>query len=266
MDSSQVALILAAVAIVGVIAFLIGRWRGREREKATFDELLRQPQSHGYLAEADLAEILRSNLSSDAFKLQYEFQSAAGKQVRADAIVRVGDVIVPIDSKYPLEPFKQVIAAKPDSPFERTASSKFRTAVKAMIDQIASKYIRPDEETLDFALMYIPAEVIYHRAILDEAIVDHAMERSVLLVSPGSLFAYLSVVDRGQRGVKLDERTAEVLGRIDTVRLDLEEFRRTYATLGKHIGSAQRKHEEASTQVDQLQKRLDRTLDGRSEE
>ena len=158
MDSSQVALILAAVAIVGVIAFLIGRWRGREREKATFDELLRQPQSHGYLAEADLAEILRSNLSSDAFKLQYEFQSAAGKQVRADAIVRVGDVIVPIDSKYPLEPFKQVIAAKPDSPFERTASS----------------------------LMYIPAEVVYHRAILDEAIVDHAMERSGLLVSPGS--------------------------------------------------------------------------------
>ncbi len=114
--------------------------------------------------------------------------------------------------------------------------------------------------------MYIPAEVIYHRAILDEAIVDYATERSVLLVSPGSLFAYLSVVDRGQRGVKLDESTAEVLGRIETVRRDLVEFRRTYATLGKHIGSAQRKHEEASTQVDQLQKRLDRTLDGGSKE
>lgn len=100
--------------------------------------------------------------------------------------------------------------------------------------------------------MFIPAEPIYHRAILDEQVAEHPTTRSVMLVSPGTLFAYLSVIDQGQRGIKLDEGTAEVLGRIETVRRDLNEFGRNYLTLGDHIRRAQTKHEESSTHLDEL--------------
>ena len=266
MDAVQVALLVAVIAAAATVAYLVGRWVGRQKEQKTFDALVRQPQSHGALAEADLTEILRRHLSADSFQLQYQFASPAGRTVKADAIVRIGDSIVPIDSKYPLQPFKRVVSAPPGTPFERSAISTFRGAVKDMIDQVATKYIRPDEQTLNFALMFIPAEPIYHRAILDQDIADHATARSVMLVSPGTLFAYLSVVERGQRGIKLDESTAEILGRIETVRLDLGEFGRTYATLGDHIRRAQRKHEESSTHLDEWQKRLDRTLHGNEED
>ena len=260
MDGVQIAVLLLVILAAAVGAYLIGRWRGSQAERSTFDALVRQPQSHGDLAEADLGELLRSKLGTSSYHLQHQFVSGAGKVVRADAIVRIGDSVVPIDSKYPLQPFKKLVSAPQGTPFERSAEAAFRGAVKDMVDQIATKYIRPDEQTLDFALMFIPAEPIYHRAILDQQTVDHAKERSVMLVSPGTLFAYLSVVERGQKGIKLDENTAEVLGRIETVRRDLDEFGRSYITLGDHVRRAQKKHEEASSHLTELQKRLDRIL------
>lgn len=261
--AEQILFGIALLLAITVVYLLVQR-RGERRQRSALDEVLNPSQPHGYIAERKLAEILRSS-PFDGVELQYEFESAVGKSVRADAVVRVGDSLVPIDSKFPKEPFLQLASANPDSPLGRKAASAFRSSVKTMIDEINSKYIRPDEETFNFALMFVPADVVCHEAMLDEAIMDHAEQRSVLLVSPGSLKAYLSVIDRGQRGVKLEENTAELLGRIDTVRRDFDAFRQAYDTLGKHLRNANGKHAETRTQLDHLEKRLERALEAQDD-
>ena len=127
---------------------------------ATLQEILQPPKLRGGLGEQFLGELLSQVLPPQFFTLQYMFSSGE----RVDAVVRLGEKIVPIDSKFPLDNFKRIIECKTEE--ERKASQKaFYRDVKKHIDDIASKYIVPNEGTYDFALLYIPAENVYYETI-----------------------------------------------------------------------------------------------------
>lgn len=129
-----------------------------------------------------------------------------------------------------------------------------------MIDQVAAKYIQPDQQTTDFAAMFIGAEPIYHQAVSDPAVRDHAADRRVVLVSPSTLGALLAVVTRADKAATLESDTATVLGRIEAVRRDLSEGARLLETLGKHLNSAERKHAETTSLLKDLHMRVEQTL------
>jgi len=119
-------------------------------------EILRPPKARGGFGELLLENLLRDRLPATAFEFQYGF--AGGERV--DAVIKV-DRIVPIDSKFPLDNFERMLRA--DNDIERQQFEKlFARDVKAHVDAISTKYIRPDEGTYDFAFMYLPSEAIYY--------------------------------------------------------------------------------------------------------
>jgi len=134
--------------------------------------------------------------------------------------------MIPIDSKFVVEPFRQLGATRDDPRLHNQARAKFRQNLKKIIDEVADKYIRPGEDTYDFAFLFVPSEVVYHEVISDEGIMDRARERSVVLASPQGLGTYLDVVERAQRALKLDERAADTVGRIDQIRRDFDALQR----------------------------------------
>jgi DNA recombination protein RmuC len=217
---------------------------------SSLQEILRAPKPRGGLGELLLERLLADSLPRDFYDLQWRFRS--GESV--DAVVRIGGNLVPIDAKFPLEDFERMIAAESDE--ERAVIRKqFARTVKKHIDGVA-KYILPDENTFDFALMYVPAENIYYETICHSDIYSDCVRKKVFLVSPNSFNAYLQAIVLGLKGLRIERATREILGRLERLQGDFNNFEHDYETLGGHLHRATTKYEEAAAKLTRLGDKL----------
>ena len=229
------------------------------KDIATLQEILQPPKLRGGLGEQFLGELLSQILPSEFFTLQYSFSSGE----RVDAVVRLGERLVPIDSKFPLDNFKRIIECKTEE--ERKAYQKtFYRDVKKHIDDIASKYILPQEGTYDFALLYIPAENVYYETITkdeafgeDKGIFNYALKKKVIPVSPNSFFAYLQVIVFGLRGLKIEKDAQRILDSLAGLNRELEGFQGDFQLIGKHMANATSKFEDARRRLDKFNLKLE---------
>jgi DNA recombination protein RmuC len=226
---------------------------------ASLQELLRPPQIRGGLGEMTLGNILGELLPRPNFDQQYRFRNG----VIVDAIIRVGDRIVPVDSKFPLDSFQRYLNATEDR--EKTANLRdFCRNVKNKIDDIASKYIQADESTYDFALMYIPSENVYYQTILKnemelegQSIAEYALKKRVVIVSPNSIYAYLRVINLGLRGLQMESNARRIIDDYNRLNKELEKFEKQFATLGAHLNHAQAVFDGAARQLENVSIKLD---------
>ena len=226
---------------------------------STLQEILRTPKLRGGLGEQFLGELLSQILPPEFFTLQYTFSSGE----RVDAVVKLGERLVPIDSKFPLDNFKRIIECKTEE--ERKVYQKtFYRDVKKHIDDIASKYILPQEGTYDFALLYIPAENVYYETITkdeafgeDKGIFNYALRKKVVPVSPNSFYAYLQVIVFGLRGLKIEKDAQRILDSLAGLDKELEGFQGDFQLTGKHITNAMSKFEDARRRLDKFNFKLE---------
>jgi len=220
---------------------------------SSLQELLRAPKFRGGFGELLLQRLLADILPAGSYSLPYTFKG--GETV--DAIIRIGGNLVPIDSKFPLEDFKRVVAAKEEE--QEALRKQFTQTIKKHIKDV-TKYILPDEKTFDFALMYIPAENIYYETIIrgtgESDIFSYALENRVVPVSPNSFYAYLQVIVQGLRGLHIEAAAHEIRGRLGRLQGDLANFQGDYATLGTHIRHAAQKYDEAERKLTKLGDKL----------
>src|SRR4030042_3855394 len=226
---------------------------------ATLQEILRPPKVRGGLGEQFLGELLSQILPPEFFTLQYPFLSGE----RVDAVVKLGEKLVPIDSKFPLDNFRRIIESKTED--ERKASQRlFYKDVKKHIDDIASKYIVPKEGTYDFALLYIPAENVYYETITkdesfgeEKGILNDAFNKKVIPVSPNSFYAYLQVIILGLKGLKIEEHAREIQTLLVGLGKELKEFQEDFRLVGKHITDAGNRFDEARGRLEKFTFRLE---------
>ena len=213
---------------------------------AEVQQLLKVPKLRGTLGETWLEELLRQVLPEPLFTLQYAFRSGE----RVDAVIRLGERLVPVDAKFPLEACQRMLQAEGDAAARERR--EFRRSLRARVDEIAAKYIRPDEGTYEFALMYVPAENVYYEAVVrgedladDGSVVGYALQKKVIPVSPNTFYAYLAAILHGLRGLEVEARAREILEELGALALDFGRFQRAYELVGTHLGNAQRQYEEA---------------------
>jgi DNA recombination protein RmuC len=224
------------------------------RELSQLQQILRPPKARGGFGELLLENLLRDRLPPSSYQLQYTFRSGE----RVDAIIKI-DRLVPIDAKFPLDNFERMAAAETD--LERTQHEKaFARDVKGHVDAIASKYIRPDEDTFDFALMYFPSEAIYYELACGKtgALLAYAHDKRVLPVSPATLTPYLQTISLGLRGMQIEQHAREVMSYVAELHKDFGQFRDDFSVVGKHLANAQGRYGDAQRRLDRFDAKLER--------
>ena len=229
------------------------------KDIASLQEILRTPKLRGGLGEQFLGELLYQILPPKSFTLQHTFLSGE----RVDAVVTVGDKLVPIDSKFPLENFKRIIESNVDEE-KRVHLKAFYRDVKKHIDDIANKYIVPKEGTYDFALLYIPAENVYYETITkdesfgeEKGILNYALSKKVIPVSPNLFYAYLHVIALGLKGLKIEENALKIQVELAGLAKEIKGFQEDFQLVGKHITNATNKYEEARRRLDKFSFKLE---------
>jgi DNA recombination protein RmuC len=223
------------------------------RDLGRLQELLRSPKVRGGVGEFLLADLLGQVLPEANYSLQHEFTGGE----RVDAVLRVGPGLVPVDAKFPLENFQRLRQAS-DEHDQRAARRTFRTDVRRHVDAIAKRYIRPDEATYEFAMMYIPAEGVYQEILQQEGddgldLFHYALQQRVVPVSPQSFFAYLQVIVLGLRGLRIEGRAQEILDRLGRIQNRMERFADSFDVTVRHLGNAHRQAEESGRRLARLE-------------
>jgi DNA recombination protein RmuC len=213
---------------------------------AEVQALLKVPKLRGTLGEIWLEELLRQVFPSGLYQMQYGFRSGE----RVDAVIRVADHLVPVDAKFPLEACQRMLAAEGEAAVRERR--EFRRSLKARVDEIAAKYIRPDEGTFEFALMYVPAEAVYYEAVVrgddpqgEASLVSYALARKVIPVSPNTLYAYLAAIVHGLRGLAVEAQAKEILAGLGGLAQEFAKFERAFEVVGRHLANARGQYDEA---------------------
>jgi len=233
------------------------------KEITKLEQILQPPKLRGALGELFLADMLAQILPSNHYKLQYHFKG--GEVVDAVIILRSG--MVPIDAKFPLENFKRITAGKSEED-RKNAKKAFIKDVKGHIDAIASKYIRMDENTFDFALMYVPAENVYYETIIkddefggDMSFFNYAIKKRVIPVSPNSFFAYLQTIILGLKGMRVEERSREILENLSRLQKEFDNFSEAFRLVGQHLDNSVKKFGEAQKRFGKVESKVEQ-IDG----
>jgi DNA recombination protein RmuC len=229
------------------------------KDISSLQEILQAPKLRGGFGEYFLEDLIKQILPPENFKIQYRFKS--GEMV--DAVVKLADGLVPVDAKFPLENFKKIVADESDTNKKQSLKKSFARDVKKHIDKIAEKYILTDEGTYDFALMYIPAENVYYETIIkdenlgeEKSIIQHAMDKRVIPVSPNTFYAYLQAIVRGLRGMQIEKSAKEVIDMISRLQGDFNKFSNNFETIGTHLNNAKNKYDEASKRLGKFEDKL----------
>lgn len=225
------------------------------KDVASLQDILQVPKFRGGLGEFLLENLLSQILPPRFYELQYTFRNGE----RVDAVIFLGEAKVPVDSKFPLESFKRVIACHDDE--ERKKNRReFEKDVKKHIDDISAKYIREEEGTYNFALMYIPAENVYYETIIkdeelgeEKSLFSYSLKKRVIPVSPNSFYAYLQSIALGLRGLSIEERAQEILGQLAQVDKGFQNFREDFDKLGTHLVNAKNRYDETEKKLARLE-------------
>lgn len=206
----------------------------------SLQDILKNPKQRGILGEYYLETVLKNVLPPGAYQMQYSFKDG----VIVDAAVFVGKQVIPVDSKFSLENYNRFLEARDDEG-RRKHEVAFVNDLKNRIEE-TSKYVKPQENTTDFAFMFIPSEAVYYDLLInkvgslaeDRNLLAHAAQKKVVVVSPTSFLAYLQTVLQGLRNQKISEQAQDIVKQVDNLGRHLIKYDDYMQRLGKNLGTS----------------------------
>ena len=227
-------------------------------ELKTLQTVLQNPKQRGVFGEYYLKSVLENVLPPNNFQMQYKFKN--GDIV--DAVIFLDkNKILPIDSKFSLENYNRMIAAKNKEEKDRLLT-KVKNDLKMRIDE-TSKYILPNENTMDFAFMFIPSESLYYDLLVSNVgtgsssrdLIEYAFrDKKVIVVSPTSFMAYLQTVLQGLRSLQIEEQAKDIQKRVGQLSSHLQKFDEYMGKLGRSLETTVNQYNNAHKELGKVDK------------
>jgi len=240
-----------AARVISGVSKELGEMSEIGRQMKDLQDFLKSPKLRGNIGEQVLKELLGQMLPKQSFHLQYSFKTGSV----VDAAIKTANGIIPIDSKFPMESFRKMMAAETEA--DKTPHVRqFVNDVRKHIREISSKYILTEEGTIDYALMYIPSEAVYYEVVNNPELFEYAGDNRVLPVSPMTFYAYLKAILMGLEGQKIEEKARYILDALKAIETDTKTFGEDFRILLKHLTNAKNTADSASGSFRQLQSRI----------
>lgn len=228
-------------------------------ELKTLQNVLQNPKQRGGLGEYYLETVLANVLPPHVYETQYKFKD--GEIV--DAIIHLDqDRIIPIDSKFSLENYNRLIEEK-DKTAKENLVKLFKNDLKNRIDE-TSKYIRPSENTLDYAFMFIPSEAIYYDLLVNNVgstgtnardLIEYAfVDKKVIIVSPTTFLAYLQTVMQGLKSLQIESQAKDIQKRVGELGKHIASHETYMQKLGSTLGTAVNHYNNAHKSLGRMDK------------
>jgi len=225
---------------------------------SSFQEFFKSPKIRGQWGEASLEHVLGQFYPRELFSIQHYFKSGN----IADAVLKLpNEKLIAIDAKFPFDNFRAMIE-------DRSYEKKFIEDVKKQIVDISNKYILPQEGTIDFAIMYIPAEAVYYEInmIKNVDLASFAHSKKIILTSPNTIFLALSAIEHWFKDVQVSKKTQDILKRLSRIQQDGNKLYDGYRVLGKHLSNAQSSYNDNEQRLTFLTNRVERLLEDDNKE
>ncbi len=230
-------------------------------------DILKNPKQRGILGEYYLETVLKNVLPPNSFQMQYPFSN--GEIV--DAVVFVDKRIIPIDSKFSLENYNRMIQTN-DLAEKKRLETAFINDLKLRIEE-TSKYVRPEEKTMDFAFMFIPSEAVYYDLLINKVgaitedtnnLIYYAGKKKVVVVSPTSFLAYLQTVLQGLRNQKISEQAQTIIKEVERLGKHLFAYSEHMKRLGQHLDTTVSSYNKAGKELEKIDKDVVKLTSGES--
>ena len=223
----------------------------------TLERILGNQKQRGVLGEIQLENLLANVLPPELFQMQYSFSN---KEI-VDAIVRVGDFIIPVDAKFSLDNYNKMIESTNKDELTEL-EKKFKADIKNRIDE-TSKYIRPNEKTTDYAYMFIPADGLYQDLLNSRVgslkinqrdLVNYAYEKKVMIVSPMSLFPMLQITVKAIHNMKVEDSINDIIKNVEKLSNHLNAYKTYHDKLGNTLGTAVNHYNDTTKEFKKINK------------
>lgn len=227
---------------------------------------LTNPKHRGNLGEYFLDSILKDVFQPNQYQLQYQFKNGD----KVDAAIFFGEKIIPVDSKFSMENYTRTI--EESDPVKRAElENEFKNDLKKRIDETA-KYIRPNEQTMDFALMFIPAEGIFYDLLINKvgavkvntrSLLEYAArEKKVHIVSPTTFYVTLQAIWQGIRAYTIQERTKDILKNVGMLQKHMAAYEDYMRKVGNNLGTTVNSYNAAYKELGKIDKDVVKLTEG----
>ncbi|XOB40932.1 MAG: DNA recombination protein RmuC [Candidatus Nealsonbacteria bacterium] len=227
---------------------------------SSFQDIFKSPKLRGQWGEASLNYILTQHYPAELWESQHSFSS--GEQV--DAVLKLpNNKLLPIDSKFSSDNFERMVYTNSEDEKKRYQQT-FLKDLKLRIDEISSKYILPSEGTVDFALMYIPAEAIYYEIMFnlgEQGIANYAWKKKIVLTSPNTIYLTLRAFEQWFKDTQISKQTQEILKRLNRINQDAVKLMNDFRKLGSHLKNATSSYDNSEKRLNLFSDRVEKLLE-----
>ena len=232
----------------------------------SLEKILGNQKQRGIFGEIQLENLLSNVLPPEIFQMQYSFNN--GDIV--DAIIKVNDNIIPIDAKFSLDNYNRMIESSDENEI-KLLEKKFKEDIKSRIDETA-KYIKPQEKTLDYAFMFIPADGLYQDLlnsrvgslkINSNELVSYAYLKKVMIVSPMSLFPMLQITMKALNNLKFEKEIDTVIKNVRNLSNHLASYQLYHDKLGNTLKTVVNHYNKSSDEFGKIDKDILRISNGK---
>ena len=219
------------------------------------NDILKNTKQRGILGEYFLETVLKNVLAPGSYQLQYPFEDNS----KVDAVIFYQERVIPIDSKFSLENYNRLAMATTDDERKRYQDA-LKGDLKTRIDE-TSKYIKPGENTVDFAFMFIPSEALYYDLLVNKVgataerdLIQYAAEKRVFPVSPTTFYVYLQMVYQGLRQEQINKSAQQIIKNVGELQRHLTKYEDFLEKIGSHLQTTQNAYATAHKEFGKIDK------------